>query len=487
MPVLSIKTKLSASLSLILIIAFAAINLLNYSVSQSVLKQNIIQDALPGVSTDIHHQIQRNLITSIEVSSMMANDTFLKDWVLNDEEDISKITKYLWEIKERYDFFSTFLISSQTLNYYHFKGLHKQISPEDEHDDWYYDFINSGKEYVIEVDTNEAAQGTLTIFINHRLNDYQGNLIGVTGVGLQLTSVGRMLHSFEQEHDKIVYLVDKEGTIQVHSNQRLVLKKNIHHREGMGQIASDLLANPSTTTVREYRRDDKNLLVMATYIPEFDWFLMVEHDQTRGMREIENNFIRNLLIGLAVTVLVIIINILMVNFFQSKLEHMAITDELTGLANRRFFIWQAKKEMARASRSDQPLSLLMMDIDHFKDVNDTYGHDVGDQVLKKLSNLLQSTLREGDQSGRMGGEEFAVLLPQTTSESAWNVAERIRALVEDLFIPTEQGTCSVTVSVGVATRQETTQDFDHLMRSADKALYQAKAKGRNRVCQEGVI
>ncbi len=487
MPVLSIKTKLSASLSLILVIAFAAINLLNYSVSQSVLKQNIIQDALPGVSRDIHHQIQRNLITSIEVSSMMANDTFLKDWVLNDEEDISKITKYLWEIKERYDFFSTFLISSRTLNYYHFKGLHKRISPEDEHDDWYYNFINSGKEYVIEVDTNEAAQGTLTIFINHRLNEYQGNLIGVTGVGLQLTSVGRMLHSFEQEYDKIVYLVDKDGTIQVHSNQRLVLKKNIHHREAMGQIASDLLANPSTTTVREYRRDDKNLIVMATYIPEFDWFLMVEHDQTRGMREIENSFIRNLLIGLAVTILVIIINILMVNFFQGKLEHMAITDELTGLANRRFFIWQAQKEMARASRSDQPLSLLMMDIDHFKEVNDTYGHEVGDQVLKKLSSLLQSTLREGDQSGRMGGEEFAVLLPQTVSESAREIAERIRALAEGLSIPTEQGTCSVTVSVGVATRQKTTQDLEHLMRSADKAMYQAKSKGRNRVCQEGVI
>lgn len=478
---LSIKTKLSASLSLILIIAFAAINLLNYSVSQTVLKQNIIQDTLPGVSSDIHHEIQRNLITPIEVSSMMANDTFLKDWVLNGEKDATQITKYLWEIKERYDFFSTFLISSQTLNYYHFKGLHKQISPDDEHDEWYYHFIKSGKKYVLEVDINEATDGILTIFINHRLNDYQGNLIGVTGVGLKLTSVGRMLHSFEQEYGKKIYLVNREGTIQVHSNQRLVLTNNIHNREGMKQIASDLLANPSTTSIREYNQKNKDLIVISTYIPEFDWFLIVEHDQTQGMQEIKSNFFRNVLIGLAVTILVIIINVLMVNHFQGKLEHMAVTDELTGLANRRFFIWQAKRQMAQSSRSDQPLSLLMLDIDHFKNVNDTYGHEAGDNALKKVSAILQSTLREGDQCGRMGGEEFAVLLPQTSAESAGNVAERIRILIENLSILTSSGSCSVTVSVGVATRSDQTKDIDSLIRKADEAMYQAKREGRNKV------
>ena len=478
---LSIKTKLSASLSLILIIAFAAINLLNYSVSQTVLKQNIIQDTLPGVSSDIHHEIQRNLITPIEVSSMMANDTFLKDWVLNGEKDATLITKYLWEIKEKYDFFSTFLVSSHTLNYYHFKGLHKQISPDDEHDEWYYHFIKSGKKYVLEVDTNEASDGILTIFINHRLNDYQGNLIGVTGVGLKLTSVGRMLHSFEQEYGKKIYLVNKEGTIQVHSNQRLVLTNNIHNREGMKQIASDLLANPSTTTIREYNQKNKDLIVISTYIPEFDWYLIVEHDQTQGMQEIKSNFFRNVLIGLAVTILVIIINVLMVNHFQGKLEHMAVTDELTGLANRRFFIWQAKRQMAQSSRSDQPLSLLMLDIDHFKNVNDTYGHEAGDNALKKVSAILQSALREGDQCGRMGGEEFAVLLPQTSAESAGNVAERIRVLIENLSILTSSGSCSVTVSVGVATRSDQTKDIDSLMQKADEAMYQAKREGRNKV------
>lgn len=482
MPYLSVKTKLSLSLSLILIIAFAAINMLNYSVSQTVLKQNLIQDTLPSLSSDILHQIQRNLITPIQVSSMMANDTFLKDWVLKGEKDITQITKYLWEIKEKYDFFSTFLISSQTLNYYHFKGLHKQMSPDDEHDDWYYNFIKSGKKYVIEVDANEASEDILTVFINHRLNDYQGKLIGVTGVGLKLTSIGRMLNLFEQKYGKNIYLVDKNGTIQIHSNQRLVLRKNIHNTEGMEQIASDLLANPSTTTIREYSQKDKSLIVMSTYIPEFDWFLIVEHNQSQGMQEINSNLFRNVLIGLAVTILVIIINVLMINHFQGKLEQMAITDDMTGLGNRRFFIWQAKREVSLSSRSGQPLSLLMLDIDHFKMVNDRYGHEAGDYVLKKVSDILKSTLREGDHCGRMGGEEFAVLLPQTSTESAGSVAERIRVLIEGTPVFTPTGSCSVTISVGVATCLDPAMDFDTLMRKADAAMYQAKREGRNKVC-----
>lgn len=160
----SIKTKLSLGLSLILLVAFVAINLLNYNVSRASLRQSIIDDALPGISNEIFHEIQRDLIVPIQVSSLMAHDTFLKDWILSGEKDISKIIKYLWEIKEKYNFFSTFLVSSQTKNYYHFKGLHKNISPEDDHDVWYYKFIDMGVDYALDVDTDEASRGNADHF-----------------------------------------------------------------------------------------------------------------------------------------------------------------------------------------------------------------------------------------------------------------------------------------------------------------------------------
>ncbi|MFW6055274.1 MAG: sensor domain-containing diguanylate cyclase, partial [Thermodesulfobacteriota bacterium] len=468
---------------LILLLAFVAIGLLNYNASRSALRYNIIHEALPGISNEIYHEIQRDLITPIQVSSLMANDTFLKDWVLKGEQDIARITKYLWEIKEKYGFFSTFLISSQTGNYYHFKGLHKKISPEDPHDVWYYRFIASGKDYDLDVDTDEAAQDALTIFINHRLNDYQGNLIGVTGVGLNMGKMGRLLHSYEERYRKNIYLVSKKGVIQIHTDRKLIEKRDIHHLEGIQNIAQDLLVEDRSKVIREYDRQDRQIIVLSRYVPEFDWFLIVEHEQGEAMREIKNVFVRNLTIGLVVTVLVIVIIVFVVNYYQSRLEKLATTDELTGLPNRRFFINQAKRDLANSARWGRPFSLLMIDIDHFKRINDTAGHEAGDLALKAIAELFRHTLRSGDLVGRLGGEEFAALLPQTDSDQAREVAERLRRFVE-ASASIAQGVNGVTVSVGLTTRVSVRDEgeLEMVMKEADRALYRAKELGRNRVC-----
>ena len=481
---LSIKTKLSLSLSLILLLAFVAINLLNYNASRNSLRQSIIHDALPGISNEIYHEIQRDLITPVQVSSLMANDTFLKDWVLNGEQDISKITKYLWEIKDRYHFFSTFLISAKTQNYYHFKGLHKKVSPDDEHDVWYYRFIDMGKDYDLDVDTNEAAQGALTIFINHRLNDYQGNLIGVTGVGLNMGQMGRRLNAYEEIYNKTVYLVNKDGIIQIHSDLSVVEEENISHQEGMQDIAQDLLSESNTKVVREYEHKGSNTIVLSQYIPEFDWFLMVEHEQGASMQELQNIFIRNLIIGLVVTALVIVINVFVVNYYQGRLETMATTDELTGLPNRRFFMSQAKRDLANAVRSESPFSLLMLDVDHFKLINDTQGHEVGDRKLKEIARLLSTELRTGDLVGRLGGEEFGAVLHQADKDRAMEIAERIRRIIADSNISNGTDSGRVTISVGVASRASASDgtDLEKLLLDADTSMYKAKKLGRNRVC-----
>jgi diguanylate cyclase (GGDEF)-like protein len=478
---LSIKSKLSLSLSLILLVAFFAVNLLNYNVSRTALRQNIRQEALPGISSDIQHAFQQDLIAPIKISSLMANDTFLKDWILDGEKDVSKITKYLWEIKKRYGFFSTFLISSRSRNYYHFNGVLKQISPKDDHDEWYYRFVASGEDYDLDVDTNEAADGALTIFINHRLTDYQGNLLGVTGVGLKMSEVGRMLHSYEKRYGKKVYLVGKKGFIQAHSDLGLVKKANIREKEGIKNVARDILSEKVEPVVREYEAQEGHVILMSRFIPELDRFLVVEHSAGENMQEIRFTFVRNLIIGIAVTVLVIVINVLMVNFFQGRLEEMAVTDELTGLSNRRSFLRQAGRDVANAVRSRLPVSLLMIDIDNFKQINDKWGHSVGDRVLKQTGELLARTLRGGDLAGRLGGEEFAVILPHAGPDDAREAADRLRRLVQSSTLTAGKDSVSVTVSVGAATDSEHHGDLERLMQQADKALYRAKKAGRNRV------
>ncbi len=167
------------------------------------------------------------------------------------------------------------------------------------------------------------------------------------------------------------------------------------------------------------------------------------------------------------------------------LELQAHTDALTGLANRRRFIEIAEAELVRSRRYDAPLSLLMLDIDHFKEVNDAHGHRAGDRVLQQLARTCLEVLRNVDVVGRVGGEEFAILLPETAMPGAVDVAERLREAVEMAKVAREEGVpLRITVSIGVATLAGL-ENLDTLMSQADYALYDAKHRGRNRVRAHG--
>ncbi|HLL77496.1 MAG TPA: diguanylate cyclase [Pyrinomonadaceae bacterium] len=160
-------------------------------------------------------------------------------------------------------------------------------------------------------------------------------------------------------------------------------------------------------------------------------------------------------------------------------EEAAFTDHLTGLANRRRFERQLEREVARTRRYSRPFCLLILDIDHFKRVNDTHGHEVGDDVLRRLANTLQAGTRGIDMAARIGGEEFAVVLTETDFERGMEVAERLRAAVKETAIP---AVGHVTVSVGLAEFGAATPDARTLFAAADSALYEAKRAGRDRVC-----
>jgi len=168
------------------------------------------------------------------------------------------------------------------------------------------------------------------------------------------------------------------------------------------------------------------------------------------------------------------------------LQTVALTDALTGLPNRRCLIERLGPEWARATRQSRPLACLMLDLDHFKHINDTHGHDVGDQVLRKTADVLKVSFRPYDLLCRYGGEEFVVICPDTDLDSACKVAERVRTAIEANAVTTTDGSVlRIAVSVGVAARNNAVPDADALVKSADEALYAAKCAGRNRVCVSG--
>jgi len=171
-----------------------------------------------------------------------------------------------------------------------------------------------------------------------------------------------------------------------------------------------------------------------------------------------------------------------------SIRRQVVTDHLTRLYNRRFFMNRAEEELSRSLRNQQPLSLVILDIDHFKHFNDSYGHATGDRVLQVVASVMQQHVRKSDICSRHGGEEFGMLLPNTPGDNASFMANRLRRTLAEtrytgLGLPSD---VNITISMGVATCPRDATTIAELFELADKALYEAKAAGRDRVIQYGV-
>ena len=168
-----------------------------------------------------------------------------------------------------------------------------------------------------------------------------------------------------------------------------------------------------------------------------------------------------------------------------RLEKASLTDPLTELPNRRFAMEELKRQWEFSKRHGTPLSAVMIDIDEFKEFNDTYGQDVGDLVLRETAKVLQEVVRQADVVCRLGGEEFLAILPDSDNEGSVTCVDRLRSALENHQIVDPQFTGNVTASFGLAHLHEGITNIDQLLKASDEALYAAKEGGRNRVCIAG--
>lgn len=169
-----------------------------------------------------------------------------------------------------------------------------------------------------------------------------------------------------------------------------------------------------------------------------------------------------------------------------EIQELSITDSLTGVYVRRYFLERFTEELSRAKQSGFALTFLILDVDNFKSINDTYGHLAGDAALLGIAGILQSSLRSIDMCARFGGEEFCLMLPETIKEQAFSAAQRLRLKVQEARLKAFNETLACTVSIGIASYPDDADQVNALIDKADKALYKAKAQGRNRVCAAGM-
>ena len=324
--------------------------------------------------------------------------------------------------------------------------------------------------------------GTWSIPVSWRLEPSVGNFVLIM-CAVQLDRLIDLHDRLRYQPHGTISLVRRDGILLSHApfDARLL---GLDVRQGQ-TFTGDVAMQPNGTFVSDEHLSD-GIARIGTYERLADFPLTVV--VARSVQEIMEPFDFRLRAAVAVSALLTLSVIAFTTFLhrsqralrraQKDLQHLATTDELTGTFNRRAMTDIAEREFLRARRFSRPLTMLALDIDHFKSINDHHGHATGDRVLKECTERWLRQLREQDVLGRLGGEEFCVLLPETSSDVAQTVAERLRAVIAD--VPMRDGQ-RVTVSIGLSSAVSADEQWADTLERADQALYAAKSAGRNRV------
>lgn len=464
---------------------FLATSLASYYAALDSIRAGIIHTELPLTSDNVYSEIQKDLVRPILISSMMSRDTFMRDWVIDGEQDAKQVVRYLREVQEHYATVTSFFVSDKTHTYYQAKGVLKQVEKDQSRDDWYFRVRDMQAPYEINVDIDMANNDRMTVFINYKVFDYQQRFIGATGVGLNVDAVVKLIDTYQRRYNRSVFFVDTEG--------RLVLTGASGGPLGarVGQSLKEIagleelmvkLPQPQSGDF-EYQEHGREHFLNVRFIPELNWYLFVDTREDGAVAGIRKSLYINLLICLMITALIITLVNVALRRYQRRISALATTDQLTKLPNRRGFDLLANQAMQEARRNQSALCVLMLDLDNFKQLNDSQGHMAGDEMLRRFANHLRNTVRKSDIICRWGGEEFILLLKDTTPEQARELAEKIIQQTEQSSIHFNGVDLQITTSIGLAQLQAD-ESLEQVITRADRALYRAKQSGRNRLCEE---
>lgn len=328
----------------------------------------------------------------------------------------------------------------------------------------------------------KSASGRPVVLMSRTVGSPDGVLLGGAMVVIDLEYAQQWIAAFEIEEDDTLAIVDADGTL---------LARNPAQPESIGQRTSPPADQPgfrefasSTTFAAPSPLDGRERIYGLSKLESFPFIVIVGFDKSRVLSAWQHRawlFAAGYLMLAALALLALRVQ-LATERQREEMRKLANTDALTGIANRRHIMELGNREFSRAGRYGSALSVLMLDIDRFKSVNDRWGHQTGDRVIQQLAKLMLLFVREQDMCGRLGGEEFALILPETDAAGAKPIAERLREKIEACTSVQADGAVVVrfTVSIGIASLTPGDASFEALLQRADGALYRAKESGRNR-------
>ncbi len=319
--------------------------------------------------------------------------------------------------------------------------------------------------------------------------DEKDGIYRVLITGHDITTKVELEHQLKIASSRFESVIDAayDGIITINQHDRIVLF-NKAAQELFGHHEDDVLGKSIETLIPRQFREKHSSYIEKFAASPIKTRQMEERSRVFGIHKDGTEFpveiaISKINVGGMVEFTAIVRDISDRVRLVDHLANQAATDPLTGLLNRREFEEQGKTMFAFARKSQQPLSLLMLDIDNFKNINDTYGHDTGDEVLQLLSRVGSTTIRHLDVFVRLGGEEFVILMPETNEEQAVGMAERVRRIFNSQSFDHQwrKDVVHFTVSIGVATMNDNDSSLNQVLKRADEALYIAKNNGRNKV------
>ncbi|MCG3714830.1 sensor domain-containing diguanylate cyclase, partial [Aliarcobacter butzleri] len=422
------KYKVVVLITILLIFFSILLSVVNYIVSLNNAQNQLKEQALPLSLDNIYTDIQKNIIQPYLVSSMMANDTFVQEWLTNDEENNQRIERYLEAIKNKYDMFNTFLVSDKTKNYYTQSGFVEKVDENNPTDKWYFNFKNTQNKHEINLDFNEHLSNNLIMFINYKIFDKEYHFLGATGVAIKISYIDDLLKSFRSKHKFIVTFFNEDGKV-VLSERQINNKTNLDEYEGLKEY-KDLILSKKANTI-EYSNKGNSYILNTKYIPELDLYLTIQANLSDFTKDAHHIFYLNLVGSVLVTFIISIFIFLIIKNYSKKIEYLLAYDTLTNIPNRRDFEERFKNQVLLKRRKEAEISVIFLDVDNFKRINDELGHQKGDLVLKRVANILSSGIRETDLLARWGGEEFIIALIDSSLENSKIVCENLRKAIEE--------------------------------------------------------
>lgn len=435
---------------------------------QKVATENAEKDNR-NIAHLVQSDIENTFLPYLTVTQMVASDNNLCEILKNTTRETAKdsekqISDYLRSVKDEFGYQMVFLASDKSNAYYTYNGILKYLDVEkDSHDIWYKEFKESKRKYAINIDTDEANNGALTIFFNREIVDDDGNFLGVGGVGISVTKLQSLLRHYEKEYNLDINLINYNGLVQINSNRSHIEKEYLDN--------SYLSSVPEKKFV--YKKMD-NFYRMTYYMDSLDWYLVIDDYQMD-----KSSAQRIVLPCLAIFMVGLLVMGVAFTFISKKERisseklmeriRISLTDELTGLQNRRAYA-ECVGKISEKKLHDNTV-IIMMDVNGLKTVNDEIGHDAGDELLKGSAECMLSAFGKLGNVFRLGGDEFMAVL-----ECSGKEAREAAAVLDEVTASWEGKEINeISISKGVVVGSEhPDMSLNEIEEFADKLMYEDK-------------